>query len=101
MLPIFLNANMEQAFAGGFCGLWVVLYVMLWLGIVTMSIGLFVFKILMIIDCARKRFANSNEMVVWILVIMLVPYGSLIYYFAVKRPDPESPGLAPRKAQVS
>ena len=49
---------------------------------------LFVFWILMLIDCAKRNFKNDNEKVVWILVIALLGFiGAAIYYFVVKVSD--------------
>jgi len=100
MSPVFLNSDIAPGIAAGFCGIFWIFYIMVWLTAVALGIALFILKILMIIDCARKRFDNPNEQVVWILVIMLVPFGSVIYYFAVKYKDPESPGLGPRPMRV-
>lgn len=51
-------------------------------------IFLFVFWILMLVDCARRKFKKSDEQIVWILVIALVGFiGALIYYFVIKRKD--------------
>lgn len=44
------------------------------------------FWIWMIADCAKRNFKNnSNEKIVWILVILFAKIiGALIYFFAVK-----------------
>jgi len=97
MIPVFLNGEMGEFIGAGCCGLWFFAYIVFWFLWVACGILLFIFKIMMIIDCARKRFDNPNEQVVWILVLVLVPFGSLIYYFVVKHPDRKSPGLTPRK----
>ena len=50
------------------------------------GIFLFVFWILMIVDCVQRKFKNDNDKLVWILVlIFLHVLGALIYYFVVKR----------------
>jgi cytochrome c oxidase assembly factor CtaG len=50
------------------------------------AIALFVFWVLMIVDCAKRRNLSDNERVVWILVLVfLQALGALIYYLAVKR----------------
>ena len=82
---------MESAIASGCCGLYAIFYMMFWFSMVGLSLALLVFKIMMIIDCARKQFPNPNDMIVWILVIIFAPFGSIIYYFVIKRNDPESP----------
>ena len=53
--------------------------------IVGISIFAFVFWILMIIDCAKRKFKEDAEKIVWILVIIFAGIiGALIYYFVVK-----------------
>ena len=50
-------------------------------------VSLIVFWILMIIDAAKREFPNPNDRVMWILIVVLTSWiGSIIYYFAVKRP---------------
>ncbi len=53
-----------------------------------LALLLFAFWIWMIVDCAKRRFKNDNEKIVWILVlIFLALLGAVIYYFAVKLQD--------------
>ncbi len=53
---------------------------------VAIAIWAFVFWILMIVDCATRKFKDSTERVVWIIVIVFLHIiGALIYYFVVKR----------------
>ncbi len=50
-----------------------------------------IFWIWMIIDCARRKFKNDTDKIVWILVIILLnALGASIYYFAVKMNDKKS-----------
>lgn len=47
-----------------------------------------IFWILMIIDCAKRDFAESTEKVVWLIVVIIFGVlGAIVYYFAVKRPQ--------------
>ncbi len=47
-----------------------------------------VFWVLMLIDCAKRKFKNDNDKVIWILIIVFLHWiGALVYYFAVKRQD--------------
>lgn len=40
----------------------------------------------MIIDCAKRKFKNDNDRVLWILVLVFAGLiGALIYYFVVKK----------------
>ena len=48
-------------------------------------IGLTVFWVLMIIDCAKRKQLTDSERIAWILVLVFLGYlGASIYYFAVK-----------------
>ena len=63
-------------------------FIFLMLFIIVIGILLFVFWIVMLIDCAKRNFKNDNEKVVWILVIALLGFiGAAIYYFVVKVSD--------------
>jgi len=54
--------------------------------LVSIGIFLFVFWILMIVDCATRKFKNDTDKIVWILVILFTNLiGAVIYYFIVKR----------------
>jgi NADH:ubiquinone oxidoreductase subunit 6 (subunit J) len=56
--------------------------------ILALAIFLFVLWIMMIVDCAQRKFKEENEKIIWILVIVLASYiGAIIYYFVVKRPN--------------
>ncbi|MGB3479614.1 MAG: PLDc N-terminal domain-containing protein [bacterium] len=64
-----------------------IIIVLFWL--VAMGIGLLatVFWIWMIIDVATKEPENSNDKIVWILVVVLAGViGAAVYYF-VRRPE--------------
>lgn len=64
-------------------GISIVLLVVAIFALVILS---FVFWILMIVDCAKRKFKNENDRVVWILVIVLAQLiGAIIYYFVVKK----------------
>ena len=52
---------------------------------------LFAFPTWMVIDCLTKESSQGNDKVVWLLVILLVPLGSLIYFFARKLRRPSLP----------
>jgi uncharacterized BrkB/YihY/UPF0761 family membrane protein len=66
----------------------IVFFIILGLAIFALVIYLFVFWILMIIDCAKRDFKNDTDKIVWILVIIFLHIiGALIYYFVVKRKD--------------
>ncbi|HLD03517.1 MAG TPA: PLD nuclease N-terminal domain-containing protein [Candidatus Dojkabacteria bacterium] len=43
-----------------------------------------VFTVLMIVDVAKRPDEQANK-VVWILVMLFIPLGTILYYFLVKR----------------
>lgn len=54
--------------------------------VAALGIFMFVFWILMIVDCAQRKFKTEGEKIVWILIIILASWvGALIYYFVVKK----------------
>ena len=64
---------------------------------VIIGIILFVFWITMIIDCAQRKFRNSDEKIVWLVVTILGEWvGALAYYLVVRISNPQ--GLS-RKAK--
>jgi len=51
-------------------------------------LGIFVFWVWTIVDVAKRDFSNSNERLIWLLLIILLGFvPSLIYYIVVMRPD--------------
>lgn len=64
-------------------GLGIFIFILL---IIALAIASFVFWILMIIDCVKRRFKSDTEKIVWIIVIIFAGIiGALIYYFVEKR----------------
>ncbi len=58
------------------------------------SIGGTILWIIMLIDCAKREFKNSNDKVLWILVIILAgAIGAVVYYFAVKKKNKKMPSV--------
>lgn len=49
------------------------------------------FPIWMIVDCIQHESNEGNTKLIWILVILFAPAGSLIYFFARKLPRPSLP----------
>lgn len=63
-------------------------FIFLMLFIIVIGILLFVFWIVMLIDCAKRNFKRDSDKVVWILVIIFLNLlGASIYYFVVKASD--------------
>ena len=53
--------------------------------IFALSILAFVFWILMLIDCVKRKFKEDTEKIIWVLVLIFTGIiGALIYYFIVK-----------------
>ncbi|MFA5020041.1 MAG: PLDc N-terminal domain-containing protein [Candidatus Pacearchaeota archaeon] len=72
--------------SGGLAVLAWSLLALIFLLIIAGVVFLFVFWILMIVDCAKRKFKNDTDKIVWILVIVLAQViGAVIYYFVVKR----------------
>ncbi len=69
-------------FVAAFTGAWIVL------GIIFLA-----FWIWMIVDCAKRRFKNNIEKIIWILVIVFAHWiGSLVYFITIRMYNPR--GLA-------
>jgi len=67
------------AFGAGLIGTF---FMLLMMGI---GIAIFVFWIVMLVDCVKRKFKNDTDKIVWVLVIIFAGIiGALIYYFIVK-----------------
>lgn len=62
-----------------------------------------VFWIWMIVDCAKRKFKESSEKIIWIVLIAILGViAAIIYYFAIKRKEDKSHALPKQTAtQVS
>jgi len=50
----------------------------------------------MLIDCVKRESNEDNNKLIWVLVILLAPFGSLIYFFVRKiSRSPSPPSLPP------
>lgn len=52
------------------------------------------FPIWMVIDCVNRESNEGNNNVIWLLVILLAPFGSVIYFFSRKL---QRQSLAPQR----
>ena len=53
-----------------------------------LMVFVFVFWILMLVDCVKRKFKEGSDKIVWVLVIIFTGLiGALIYYFIVKVKD--------------
>lgn len=63
-----------------------ILFSLFFLILIVLFILLFVFWIYMIVDCAKRRFSNETDKVIWILILVLLGWlGAIIYYFVIKK----------------
>lgn len=54
----------------------------IWLIAMIVSVGLFVFWIIELINCLKSEFKGPNDKIIWILVLLLGgPLGAIIYRF--------------------
>lgn len=59
-----------------------------YLGFIALIVLIFVFWVMMLVDCAKRKFKNDNDRVVWIVVVAILGVvGAIVYYFVVKRPN--------------
>ena len=57
--------------------------------IAIVAIGVLIFWVWMLIDCAKRKFKNDVEKIVWILVIAFCMwFGALIYFIVIKSLNP-------------
>lgn len=63
------------------------LFILFWLLWLSVVVGGLVFWVMMLVDVSKREFPQPQDRTTWILVVALAGLvGSLIYYFAVKRP---------------
>jgi len=55
------------------------------------------FPIWMLIDCIKRESDKGNTKLIWVLVIIIAPFGSLIYFFARKLRRSSLPPPVPQK----
>ncbi|MFH1290837.1 MAG: PLDc N-terminal domain-containing protein [Nanoarchaeota archaeon] len=68
--------------AEAFLVFWILFLVSIIFAIAILSMVLWIW---MIVDCAKRKFKNDNDKILWILVIVLAGIiGAIIYYFVVK-----------------
>lgn len=53
------------------------------------SIAIVIFWIWMLVDCAKRKFRNTVEKVIWILVLVFISWiGAIIYLIIIKLYNP-------------
>lgn len=58
--------------------------------IAIVAILVLIFWIWMLVDCAKRKFRNDVEKIVWIIVIVLLHWiGSLAYFIVIKLLNPQ------------
>jgi hypothetical protein len=79
---------MTSELAGSATAWFIIFFILIFFLVVILAILALIFWIFMIVDCAKRKFKDENEKVVWIIVIVFANWiGALIYYFVVKRPN--------------
>jgi len=64
--------------------------------IILLMVGLFsLFVIWMIVDCVKYETDTGNMKLIWVLIILLLPLGSLVYLFARKLGRKQAPPIGP------
>lgn len=59
-------------------------FVLFFLVVFGLVIGLFILWVLMLIDVLQKKFKGENEKILWVLVLVFASWiGALIYYFMI------------------
>ncbi len=106
MLLLQSSSDASDAAASALCGGFGLIYLVCWGVVALFAIALFVFWILMLIDCFQRdesEFPNStgNTKTIW-LVVLLASWllsmswlAAIIYYFMVKRPMPRGSAKPP------
>ena len=54
------------------------------------------FPVWMLVDCLNRESSEGNTKLIWILVILFAPLGSVIYFFARKLSRPSLPPAGQR-----
>ena len=90
-MPVIAYAEGSNDVAAGAAGVFfsILFFLVVFLIIAVfslISIGGTILWIFMLIDCAKREFKNSNDKLLWILIIVLAGFiGAVVYYFAVKK----------------
>jgi hypothetical protein len=63
---------------------------------ILLGIIFIIFWIWMIVDCAKRKFKNDLEKIIWILVLIFTHWiGMIVYYIVIKMYNPK--GLVKKK----
>lgn len=46
---------------------------------------LLIFWVMMIVDCTQRKFEDSTTRLMWLLIVLMVPFGALIYCFVGRK----------------
>ena len=61
---------------------------MLFFGLMALvGLGLFVFWLMVLIDCINKEPSAGNDKVVWVLVIVLLHWVGALLYLVIRKPQ--------------
>jgi len=62
-----------------------VAFIVLYCCLAIVGLAYLVFTIIMIVDAAKRTDEQLPNKVLWILVMLFVPLGTVVYFFAVKK----------------
>jgi NADH:ubiquinone oxidoreductase subunit 6 (subunit J) len=66
--------------------IWGIIGVVFMLIVFALAVLIFVFWVLMLVNCIKRKFKSENDKLIWALVIIFLGVlGSVIYYFIVKK----------------
>jgi len=78
----------NSAAAGGIIGvigiIWAMMFAgfwLVWIGFMLLALGGLILWVMMLIDCAQRKFESENDKIVWILILVFTGFiGSILYY---------------------
>jgi len=87
MIPELATSTTASTQMDPTAGLILAIVIILFVGFIFLLIMFAtIFWIWMIVDCAKRKFKEDNEKVIWILLmVFLGVIASIIYYFVIKR----------------
>ena len=50
-----------------------------------LKLALLIFWVVMLVDVAQRKFPEENTRLMWLLIILLVPLGAVVYYFVGRK----------------
>lgn len=63
------------------------IFTLFFCGIGVLTLACSIFWVWMIIECATREPANSNDKLVWLLIIIFTHFIGAVLYFFIRRPE--------------